>query len=329
MPRHAWVLVLFVAGCSNVRPVVCYCDGAVPGGDLSTGCGTTQCVGGVLYGCDEARRAFVAAETCDGTPPPNPRPPGTPDVLVFAVSGHCNPLRCGTSPNDEYLESGGAIAALTQPLLDSGLTVETYTATDNFYDVASTGDHGFLSLLDEMEYARDFLVADWDDPTRVIVVGHSHGAVWAHLALHVLEQRGRPIPVDVLVDLDGVSAYWEDKVGVTGFGDGWGPIIQSHADRTGTVWPFPIWAPTDQFVIPGRSEFFDIEEIVPDSTLHNLEVWSSDGVELADSQHNLRLDGGEAAIRFFHASENHENTAVPGYSAVAWATGEIAAIFGL
>lgn len=327
------VVALFLCGACSSRPrrdvVVAAGDGGPPTTEIVEG-GDALCGNGLDDDGDGAAdcsdRGCLTAPVCA----PNPRPLDTPDVLIVAVSGHCNPFRCFTSYNDEYLNSGGTLRAIAAPFLDRGLQVSSLAATDNFYDepvgAETPAAYGFLSLLARLEWVRDNLVADWDDPTRIVVVGHSHGTVWAHLALHVLEQEGSPVPVDVLVDLDAVSEGWEDKVSL-GFGDAWGSVIQDYTSRTGTVWPFEIWNSADSWVVPGDAGLLDIEDIVPDSVTVNLEVWSSDGTAIRDRDPNIRLDGSTTGFARIQSVENHEGTVEPGSDSIEWVTEAITAAY--
>lgn len=268
----------------------------------------------------------------------NPRPLDTPDFVIVAVSGHCNPTTCGTYPNIEYLARDGTIRAIAQPLLDTGARVDGYYLTDNFYDVpvgsalpGTPAAFGFLSLLNVLRYTRDELVSDWDNPTRVIVVAHSHGTVWAHLGLHVLEGEGAPLPVDLVIDFDAVSDGWQTK-GFIGFGDAWGAVMTEYTTRTGTVWPFAVWNVVDAFAIPGVVPPQDIEDIVPNFALFNLEVWAASGpfpTISPDREINHRLSGTLDGVLLFRSVESHNGTVRVGSDSVTNATGIVREIYGL
>ncbi len=324
MYRTAMVgFLLAVAGCAS----------EVPDRELDAGSdgGSTARDGGLTMG--------DATPPLDA-PPPNPRPPGTPDYLIISVSGHCHPITCGPDPNVEYLGRDLTIAELARPLLDAGGTVEMQYFTDNFYEepAAAPPSLGFLNLLIALASARDSLVADWDNPTRIIVVAHSHGTVWAHTALHYYEQRGFPVPVDILVDFDAVSVGWESKgLPFTGFGDAWSNVITEYTTRTGAVWPFDVGNATDSWTLPGVATPQDIEDVVPDSVRNNFEVWSRDPpdfpAEVCDREANHRLDGSawpeSSGLSFFFSGENHNGTVRPGSDSVVWATTLLRAVYGL
>jgi hypothetical protein len=269
---------------------------------------------------------------------PHLRPPGIPDVLVVAVSGHCNPATCGTYPNIEYLGRDGIPAAIARSLLERGGVVEQFLVTDNFYDVPAAAAlpgtpaaRGFLSLLNALRTARDVYVSDWDNPTRIIVVAHSHGTVWSHLALHVLESEGAPIPVDLLVDLDAVSNGWQAKAAF-GFGDAWGAVIQDYTIRTGVSWPFAPWNVVDAFTVAGVVGAQDIEDITPFSALNNLEVWAATSGLVPgapDRDVNHRVDGSTEGVLLFRSVQSHNGTAEPGSDSITTTADVVRALYGL
>ena len=301
----------------------------------ATGCNQPLSVGldGGTIGADSDLRADVASVRTDAG---NPRPVGTPDFLILAVSGHCNPAACGSYPNVEYLARDGTVAAIARPLLDTGASVQGFYGTDNFYDVpvgsaqpGTPAAFGFISLLNVMRAARDELVADWDNPTRVIVIGHSHGTVWTHLGLLVLQAEGLPLEVDLLIDFDAVSYGWQEKAGL-GFGDSWGAVMAEYTTRTGTVWPFEVWNVVESIVIPGLVPQ-DIEDIVPNSTF-NMEVWAG-GSGLVpgapDRELNHSLDGTINSVPPFRSVEDHNGTVRVGSDSVTAATATVRALYGL
>jgi hypothetical protein len=291
------VIALVASGCTNGRSGRCECVGSVVGGALDIACGEIQCVGGVGYECTGPNEARAVSGACG--PTGNPRPAGTPDFLIIAVSGHCL-YDCPGGYNTEYLLSDRTLDAIAQPLLDAGYSVEAIATTDNIYDqplgAADPLAYGFDTLMAEMQWGRDTLVADWDNPTRIIVVGHSHGTVWAHTALRVMEEWGTALPVDILIDIDGISIGWDDDTATFFIGDGWSVPLQAYARDSGIAWPFDIWRATDRYPVPGLSVPQDIEELVPDTTIVNLEIWSNDLTGVRDRQPNVRLDGSSENI---------------------------------
>ena len=183
---------------------------------------TSQATGGsTSAGASTSMMMTSSAETTTGTATDpatgstggNLKPPDAPDWIVVAVSGHCIPPGCelpGT--NNEYLAKDGAAGRIADTLAGWGNSVEVWAYSDEFYNRDSNtaellpgeGDPiylGFLQLYEDLQFARDTWVADFEDPTRVLVVAHSHGVVWAHTALHVVDD----LPVEFMIDFDGKS----------------------------------------------------------------------------------------------------------------------------
>ncbi len=246
-------------------------------------------------------------------------------MVVIGVSGHGLGAEIY---NPDYLGMQGTLDVFADAYTVRGQNVVTYAFTDNLQSYETPGGvplaYGFLSLLATLETINRDWISTFDNPTRVVVVAHSHGTVWAHIALHVLEQRGEPIPVDFLIDIDAVSTGWESDLGTFFIGDNWATEIINYSTAQGLTWPFPIWDAEDAFAIPGVAEAQDIEDVVPFSVRANLEVWSSDATGISDIDPNHRSDGSiPAGYRFFVSASNHETTDNPSSDAVSWALREI------
>jgi hypothetical protein len=188
---------------------------------------------------------------------------------------------------------------------------------------------GFLDLVAAMRHIRDEVVVGFSNPTAIIVVAHSHGTVWAHTALMVLEREGAPLPVRVLVDLDGVSVGWESDTLTAGLGDNWVAEIRAYNQDTGTSWPFDIADATDVWPIAGVADLQDVEDVVPSSVTLNLEVGSDSLLLPSDRDPNHRLDGSQENIIPFRSDSAHVELDDPGSDAMAWVTSSIVNEFGL
>lgn len=254
----------------------------------------------------------------------NPRPADAPDFVIIGVSGHS--VSAGDY-NPEYLYAEGTLNVFRDAIARHGRSVEVYAFTDNLQSYATPDGvpvaYGFLSLLETLSTIRRDWISAYDDPTRVIVVAHSHGTVWAHLALQVLAARGEPIPVEYLVDIDAVSVGWEDDTFSVGVGDRWRDEILVYSEARGLTWPFAIWHPVDAFAIPGVAGAQDIEDIVPESVSLNLESWSDGTSFVYDSEPNHRFDGSTRGVLFFFSGANHSTIHSPVSDAV---TGAVATI---
>ncbi len=203
------------------------------------------------------------------------RQPLAPDVLLLTVSGHGVFI-------DPYLgEAYGP--ALTAAIAAEGERVEEFDFRDA--GTSSSGD-GYTGLLETLRFARDAWVVGRANPTRVVIVAHSHGGVWAHAALFAVPD----LPVTALIDLDTNSCNWNF-------------VGHAHPSSTGN--------PVSAFLI-GETRF-DAEDVVPTSVQFALEVQSTSTCptlppEPFDDATNVRPDGSQgidAGLYVFQASEGH------------------------
>ena len=258
----------------------------------------------------------------------NPRPSDSPDFVILSFSGHCFPAvtSCGGDRNPEYLEASGTQTAIVDVVEDHGYDALVWSYADEFYNRGyddawlvpgedePVEDFGFLQAMSELPFIRDYWISDFDNPTRVIVLAHSHGTVWAHAALFLVPD----LPVDILVDLDGVSLGWESDTWTFGVGDIWGAIIEDYNDWAGVEWDFEFWHAADHWEVDGQSPQ-DIEDIAPPSAWLDIEV-KADTTALYpnDDADNHRLDGTRDAIWTFESSENHAGVDEPDSDAMLW-----------
>ena len=258
----------------------------------------------------------------------NPRPDDAPDFVIFSFSGHCFPASaCGGSDrNPEYLEEGGTQSLLVDVVEWYGYSAVVLSYADEFYNRAPNDDwltpsmdgevedYGFLQAMVELPWVRDNWIADFDNPTRIIVLAHSHGTVWAHSALFLVPD----LPVDILVDLDGVSLGWESDSWTFGVGDDWGSIIESYNDYNGVTWDYDFWHAADNWAVPGLPAQ-DVEDIAPGSALLNIEVLARETLTLPnDDASNHRLDGSTEAIWSYQSDEDHTGVDEPLSDAMIW-----------
>ena len=267
----------------------------------------------------------------------NLRPADSPDFVVVSVSGHnlgdsgdCewwddrdNRINC------EYLSGRGTLEAIVQPAVDQGRSVEVLAFGDSFYSWTDPNTEqpiarGFLDLVDTLSFIEQEWVGQFDNPTRVIVVAHSHGVVWSHLALFLTQE----LPVDLLVDLDGESLSWESDnwSGELFPGDEWADVIIDYSVANAVTWDFEIWQAANYWDVPGVAELQDIEDIVPDNVLYNLEVASSSPL-IQDGEPNYRADGSQDDIYRATFSEDHGEVTYPGSQPINWVRDAIDGIY--
>ncbi len=269
---------------------------------------------------------LLLASACSQGEEPKPRPADAPDVLVLVVSGHCLPIMglCDGNFNPEYLSHAGTIDALTNALYEEGdLRVQWAAFVDGWYTWVDTNDEllaaGFVDLVGTLQLAQSDWIEGFDNPTRVVLVGHGHGAVWTHLAAYAAPD----IPIDVLVDLDATSSGWDDDEGFFGVGDDWPAAIPGFVADSETAWLIDDWEAQDALAVPGVDDPQDIEDVVPPNVLLNLEVQSTpDPFQLEfgawDGDPNWRADGTTSAIRFCKSERDHFGVYEPGSDCLEW-----------
>ncbi|GEM_PF-1541103 len=268
---------------------------------------------------------------------PNLKPADAPDWVVISVSGHCIPPACDVpGTNHEYLQANGTSARFADALEAWGYSTQQWAYADEFYNrdtetnelLPGEGEpyvYGFLQLHEDLKFIRDTWVADFEDPTKVLVLAHSHGVVWAHTALHVVDD----LSVEVAIDFDGKSLGWEGENILFDFGDDWAGTIAAYNDAYGVTWPFDIGDAEAAWLVPGVDGAQDVEDVIPDSLTYNLELQAMPGILLPvpDDDDNHRLDGSsEGIIRFESQSEDHTEIHRPDSEGVDWALTQLAAL---
>ena len=248
-----------------------------------------------------------------GEPLDNPRPADSPDVLLITVAGH-NAFT-GAEYNAEYLQSSALTDSLSELFVLRGKTIQTEAFTDEFFGWeqwnGETSAKGFLELTELLDRVQTYWMADYDNPTRVIVIGHGHGVVWAHLAAHL-----RPIPIDVLVDLDGQSDCWETPC--LGVGDVWGSLIPEWSAFNEVVWDFDVSTAKDAIVVSGLAERYDIQDVTPANATYNFEFHARGHRWPFQNDHtpNLRADGSRTGVFSNTSVEHHDDIYQPWSDAI-------------
>ena len=276
---------------------------------------------GLLCSCDTSYTDDTSDDKPDGSDSvpfeedngTNPRPAAAPDVMIFTVSGH----NLSGEFNQEYLLNSGTPGIFANVFIDRGFSVVLYDYVDEFYSWVDHNDaplvYGFLSLVADLEYVKAEWISNFDNPTRVIIVAHSHGDVWAHIAANLVD-----IPIDFLIDFDGESTCWENDTICGSFGDRWKKVIDEYRAEYGDPWPFDIAEAADHWSVPGVSQPQDIEELVPDWVSYNIEIHANGYTPpiLNDDELNWRLDGSDWNILTFQSNEGHSDVYKPGSDAV-------------
>lgn len=280
-----------------------------------------------LSGCAPTSTALVAQPAYSGEL--TLRPEGSPDVLLLAVSGRC-PLNC-KAPDDnvDYLTPRGTLQAVQDSLEAQGLSVVSYAVASHLSQHAvhsvvqaqigagktvPASQAGFLQLEDHLNAAYISWIHGRSNPTRIVLLAHSHGVVWTH----ALTRAHPEVPISAMIDLDGVCDFW--RMDNRRF-------IQDHIATVGhNPWGFNL-ANSCGSVRVGNLRY-DIKDVVYPNVQADLEVQSvhllggSENVVANapyDSLQNIRTDGSRQGIQTYH-SENETHSAVsnPNGKALAW-----------
>lgn len=261
--------------------------------------------------------AALALAACGSSASENPRPQGSPDIVLITVSGHVGVLsaqNCTSADNRSYLgddgEAADAIATTFGNLGFSGL-IGHYA--DIFEGVDADNDgitddpekRGFLDLLVLLQNLYDNWISGFDNPTRIVIVAHGHGAVWAHMAASVMSH----VPIEYLITLDGTCDLWECEHQTE---------VADWLAANGDPYPWDISGPCGLWPVDGQANDFDTSDVVFSNVRYNLEVQSNDP-SVRDEVDNYRLDGTRTDVAtFFSANEDHHDVRLEGSDALTW-----------
>ncbi len=269
---------------------------------------------------DKLQEASSAGGGEDGSALPL-RPEGSPDVVIIAFSGHCGAI-CRTVNTHSYLDDPDveAVQAVARIFQSMGLSVQ-YLSASSFVEAHSSAisrrmEPGYLEAQAYLDFVREKWIAGVANPTRVVLLAHSHGTVWASLlALNNLE-----VTFDYFLSLDAVCWQWWRKH--RGF------ITRTYAER-GLPLPFPLEEgddPCEVFAVPGQRARQDITDVVPANVIYGLEVRSplkllslSPNL-IRDDDPNMRINGSRLGLWSITASQNHSAVDTRYQEAMDWIT---------
>ena len=242
---------------------------------------------------------------------PNPGP----QIALLISNGHSpilpNYLATATGPQ------------LNGALVGAGYSVETSYFTD---DLGGGTPGGYAELVAKLKQIRDQWILGRSNPTRVVVVAHSHGCVRAHAAIRAVPD----CPIRLLADLDGSSAGWTllahpgDNAAIGGAPEG---TYNIAATIVCAAYP----------AVPSAPPPFDLEDVVFLNVQECYEVRSGDVLPNPanpfqlieyDERWNARPDGSTTGLTCYFSGTPHLEVASPGPTLTlvqAWILARLAA----
>lgn len=274
----------------------------------------------------------VPAPEVRQAPPSARRPEGSPDLVIIAISGHCG-LVCNTRDTWSYLDhatdSTGGVAVLDgikRAYEALGFKkIETFTAssfvTAHYSSISGRMEPGYLQAQAYLDEVKRELIDGYVDPARVVLVGHSHGTVWASL----LAMNNIDVTFDAFVSLDAICWMWWNKHKQF--------IQQTFVNGPWTI-PFPLdqGDPCGTLQIPGHSKRANINDVVSANVILGLEVrtafrlFSLDPNVLADDEVNVRINGSDLNLWGVVATESHSNLGKYYNQSIGWVASMIEAL---
>ncbi len=277
------------------------------------------CVPGVFGEAGSRYRppAFDAAALVVADPAGAARPADAPDVLILAFSGRCDPSVCVAPDGNSDDLARDTLPALIDALADAGVNASFLSYRAHVEDHPLLG-RGYRSANADVERLLADAIARRRDPTRLVLLGHSHGTQFAHL----LAFEHPEVAFEASVLLDSVCLAWDADHART--------LVEALAPGVGT------WGPTtedhvgcDVLDVPGVGRR-DLGDVVPWNVTASLEIQSGGQVMglVRDVTPNLRLDGSTLALDLVRFPEvHHRDIDEPGSPAfpviVSWLTSRL------
>jgi hypothetical protein len=234
---------------------------------------------------------LILAAGCSRPSSSSGEQPTVPAVALFVVSGHNQAFDGNPSTSYLQFDAGPEIVSALQSY---GLTTWVGYFVDDAFSVEGYG--GFLSLIQSMKWVRDH----WSRfGTRVVVVAHSHGGVWANAAIESVPD----LDVACQVNLDTSSYGWA----IVGHDAQDGYIGGDPRDEFDI--PYLTYYPDYPNVPSDQTSAYDLEDVVFSNVVYTLEVRSGDsldGIEWFDEKWNIRVDGQVDGLYGYYSATSHE-----------------------
>lgn len=209
-----------------------------------------------------------------------------PDVVIIGFAGRCNPLRACKSPeqNRAYLSETpypNTLGALQAEFEQLGYSALTFSFRSHF--MVNEWGPGYLAAANVLERVKREWIDGQDDPTRLVLVAHSHGTQFMSL----LAWDNPDLTFDYAIYLDAVCLTWDNAHRP------WLQAVYGSVDAYPEPLPHTGGAACDSLEVPGLG-LKDISDIVPWNVTYGVEVLSG-GMFIpglvADNDPNHRPDG--------------------------------------
>jgi hypothetical protein len=246
------------------------------------------------------------------------RPAEAPDVVIIGFAGRCNVLKACFPPADNraYLSEApipNTLQAMARTFEQLGHSTLAFSFRSHLLDSPTLGP-GYLSADALLEFVRDEWIRDFKDPTRVVLVAHSHGNQFMSL----LAWDHPEVEFAYGIYLDAVCTAWDaDHIHSGMFRDAYGS--QQSFPRPLNL----LGGACDTMFVPGVG-YQDISDVAPWNIRWALEVRSA-GVAwtglVADDDPNHRPDGTSgisAGMAGIYTDEGHNDVHRDGGAALQW-----------
>lgn len=258
----------------------------------------------------------------------NLRPAGSPDVVIIDFSGRCDSiLNANCTPpfgNNTYLKNSSHLTrqAVAQAFMALGYSVQSFDASafvDTHYS-AVTGlyEPGYADADTYLQHVEQDWIANFSNPTQVVLLAHSHGTDWASL----LAWNHPEVHFAYFIYLDAICFLWPADNMINQ------PLVQDYYHQRGQnmPWPLEITGTPCDLSFQGLSGTWDLKDVVPWNVDYGLEVRSENFLPnyTWDPTPNIRPDGSTTNLAsFYSAYETHDDVSKAGSAAVNWVVQEI------
>ena len=137
------------------------------------------CLSLLLSGCSELTEAIDDLGKRE-----NLRPVGSPDLVILDFAGRCGGI-CGAPENNRaYLDDADnrTLQALTEMFTGMGYSTQAYGYAATVAGQKNNHSHpGYWDAQNDLNWVYQNWIAGFDNPTRLVLAGHSNGMVWASL----------------------------------------------------------------------------------------------------------------------------------------------------